>query len=334
MFLLFLRHRILYATVCSAKSTLFRKVCRNSRNAFNEVVMTSRLSMVNIWATWCSPCCEELPALGRISREYSGRLNVIGIQWDADTEEGIAEGKRLFVQSGASYVNLVPNNGIWQLINQQNVEGIPTTWFIDQAGNIVREVVGPQSYSAWKGIVDQLLAAATPSLAKPTISSVAVSGMKATLKWSAVSGADGYELYRKKDSANFKLLKKTSDISYIDTDLVIGSTYSYKVRAYQGALKSAFSTVKTIKPLAAPIISSAKASGTSVVVKWQAVSGAVGYEVWCAKNGGKYTLLKKTDTLSYKHTGLRVGSTYVYRVKSYNGMVKSALSAAKSVTIK
>jgi thiol-disulfide isomerase/thioredoxin len=41
--------------------------------------LTGRPMVVNLWASWCAPCREELPAMARLSRSAGGRLRVLGV---------------------------------------------------------------------------------------------------------------------------------------------------------------------------------------------------------------------------------------------------------------
>jgi fibronectin type 3 domain-containing protein len=57
------------------------------------------------------------------------------------------------------------------------------------------------------------------------------------LKWSKVTGATGYEIYRynstKKKYEKIKTIKETSTLTWKNTKLTKGKTYKYKVRAYR-----------------------------------------------------------------------------------------------------
>jgi len=41
--------------------------------------LTGRPMVVNLWASWCAPCREELPAMARMSRTAGDRLRVVGV---------------------------------------------------------------------------------------------------------------------------------------------------------------------------------------------------------------------------------------------------------------
>jgi thiol-disulfide isomerase/thioredoxin len=123
---------------------------------------TVPLRLYNIWATWCSPCVEEIPALGQIARDYAGRVEVIGLQYDAlyyngeQDPQAIQKGKDLFASSNATYTNLIPDDSHSAML--RGAEYLPTTYFTNRQGDIIDMVVGSCSYDSWASIIDQLLA--------------------------------------------------------------------------------------------------------------------------------------------------------------------------------
>ena len=71
-----------------------------------------------------------------------------------------------------------------------------------------------------------------------------------TLKWSKVTGANGYIVYRKTGNGSYSKLatvKGVSKVSYLDKTAKKNKKYTYKVKAYYGKTYSAYSNAKTIK---------------------------------------------------------------------------------------
>lgn len=138
---------------------LLLPVCNPGGFALAET--TAPLRMYNIWATWCPPCVAEIPALGQIARDYAGRVEVIGLQYDAldyygrEDPEAIQEGKDLFASSNATYTNLVPNSSHIALLS--GTQYLPTTYFMNRHGDIIHTVVSSRDYNGWAGIIDELL---------------------------------------------------------------------------------------------------------------------------------------------------------------------------------
>lgn len=58
---------------------------------------TGDILVVNLWATWCAPCMEEMPSLAELQRNFEGRLRVVPVSVDSegDREKAIAELARL-----------------------------------------------------------------------------------------------------------------------------------------------------------------------------------------------------------------------------------------------
>lgn len=127
-----------------------------------EVLAQSRLTMVNVWATYCGPCLREMPDLGALSAEYDAAdFQIIGIVSDVtDTadEDTKAAAADLIAETGAAYPHLLLNQSLYDAL-LTDVTAVPTTYFIDAEGNLLDTVVGSQSKAAWKEKIDDLLAA-------------------------------------------------------------------------------------------------------------------------------------------------------------------------------
>ena len=124
------------------------------------------LTMVNIWATWCSPCLRELPDLGELADEYAERgVQLVGIVYDTlDARTGLADdammtlARTISAETGADYPMQVPSD-----ILVPDVLGaltaFPTTCFLDSEGNLVGDIViGSKSKENWVKIIDDRLA--------------------------------------------------------------------------------------------------------------------------------------------------------------------------------
>lgn len=89
------------------------------------------------------------------------------------------------------------------------------------------------------------------SILKTTNVSLVAGKKKATIKWSKVSGASGYQIYTKNSKGKYVLMKTTSKTSYVKTKLTPKKTYYYKVRSYRTVsgkkVYSSFSSIKKVK---------------------------------------------------------------------------------------
>lgn len=162
-------------------------------------------------------------------------------------------------------------------------------------------------------------------LTTSNISATAISFNTIRLKWNVVSGASGYKIYRATVSNGiYSLIITTSALSYTNNDLHTGTTYYYKVMAYQIVGKtvtnSKYSSIVSAKPvLAAPTsVKAAKSTTTSATISWNAVSGASGYTVYRATSAaGVYSAVKNTSSTSFNNSGLSKGKTYYYKIAAY-----------------
>lgn len=126
-----------------------------------------RLTMINIWATFCNPCLSEMPELGELAAEYAkeeGGVQIIGICTDITdlsgntTQEAVDGAKQIVEMTGAAYPHLIPNDEFMAFLMQE-VPGVPTTFFVDENGEVIGdEVVGAKSKDAWQQEIESRLA--------------------------------------------------------------------------------------------------------------------------------------------------------------------------------
>ena len=124
-----------------------------------------RLTMMNVWGTYCSPCIRELPDLDRLSKEYGEEFQLIGVVIDAvDRNLNVIpeikeEAKNIASQTGASYLQLLPSRSLNDLF-LSGVQATPVTLFLDESGVILgKPVYGNKDYDGWKKLIDAYLAA-------------------------------------------------------------------------------------------------------------------------------------------------------------------------------
>ena len=133
-------------------------------NLINESVLTNaKITMVNIWATFCSPCIREMPELAELNNSYGDDFQVIGIVIDAADENGIpfskqyAEALSIIQKTGADYLHLLPSPTLTNAYLGK-VQAVPETIFVDNTGHqIGKSYVGAKNLAEWKQIVEDLL---------------------------------------------------------------------------------------------------------------------------------------------------------------------------------
>lgn len=174
-------------------------------------------------------------------------------------------------------------------------------------------------------------------LAKPALPTLSNTSTGISVKWSAISGATGYVVYRKTGSTgSFKAIKTItggSTVSYTDTSATTGTTYYYTIQATKSSGKSLYNTSgKAIKRLANQKIASMSNINSGVTFSWNKATGAAGYYVYRKTETGSYTLLKKITsptTLKYTDTTAVNGTVYYYKVVAYSGNYTSSVTAMR-----
>lgn len=124
------------------------------------------LTLVNAFATWCSPCVEEMPELEALRKEYEEKgikLGVVAVVLDSKTTKGVDEdavqlAKKLSEKIDGKFPFLIPDDGNMngRLVG---IESVPESFFVDKDGNIVSDpYVGANTKEGWSEIVDKELA--------------------------------------------------------------------------------------------------------------------------------------------------------------------------------
>lgn len=157
----------------------------------------------------------------------------------------------------------------------------------------------------------------------PQVISANASTRSATISWNAVDGAKTYEV-------NFNgTIEVTSKTTVTFNGLNPSTTYSYTVKAKNGAGASPASSVKTVRTSqelpSSPQQISASAAEKSITVRWNPISDATSYDVFF--NG----TIQNTPLTSITFTDLKPDTKYTYKVRSINGAGVSQYSTLYEV---
>ncbi len=130
-----------------------------------DLLVPGGVTMVNVWATFCNPCIEEMPALKALSDAYAADgapFRIIGICTDVTDAEGNvdaemqATAQMIVDATGADYLHILPGPQLMNGLLMQ-VSAVPTTFFLNDQGEVIETVVGGQNEAAWKSVIDPLL---------------------------------------------------------------------------------------------------------------------------------------------------------------------------------
>ena len=160
-------------------------------------------------------------------------------------------------------------------------------------------------------------------------------GSSLTLDWTEVVGADSYRLWkgegRGQSVAWGEEVHMTFDaptVSYVDTAVTAGMTYSYVIEVYEGDTRLGWSDVENVtmpgdgtqKPTAQPTVTLAADGLTAITVTWTEVSGAANYRVryWTSGLKGWMDLATAETGRTLTHPNLTPGRQYYYIVRGQN----------------
>ena len=142
--------RAVYAKVGQeAPDLAFRQVSDDAQQRLRD--LRGKVVVLNMWATWCPPCREEMPSLERLQKEHGGKGLVVVTVSDEDREtlqKYIAEHPPATLQ--------VYDPAI---AKELGFQGRPLSLVIDREGTIREAVIGSRSYEDFEGMVLPLLTA-------------------------------------------------------------------------------------------------------------------------------------------------------------------------------
>ena len=107
--------------------------------------------VLNIWASWCSPCRAEAPALQELSMKHP-EVQFLGVL----TRDSLVAARAFVERFGIQYPSLVDDAILLKFHGQLTPNAIPTTLIIDTQGRIAARVSGEVTYSALEDLIERV----------------------------------------------------------------------------------------------------------------------------------------------------------------------------------
>ncbi|WP_265516478.1 TlpA family protein disulfide reductase [Nitratireductor luteus] len=104
-----------------------------------------KVVLLNIWATWCAPCREEMPTLDRLQRRLGGdRFEVVALSVD---RAGVDVVRKFFDEIGIKHLAIFIDQDM-SLLRELAIYGLPATLLIDPDGHEIGRLAGPAEWDA------------------------------------------------------------------------------------------------------------------------------------------------------------------------------------------
>ena len=114
----------------------------------NELLNNEGMSLINIWASWCTPCRDEHAYL--LNLKSLNKLSIIGINYKDDEKNA----KQFLSELGNPYTNIITDpKGINSI--EFGAFGVPETYLIDNKSKLViQKFIGPLDEKAFAKIIN------------------------------------------------------------------------------------------------------------------------------------------------------------------------------------
>jgi len=154
---------IFFLINCQSQKEIQTNVALIDSAKFQNIISNynGNVLVVNVWATWCLPCVEEMPDLVKITDLYeSESVKIIGISIDFPEE---IQSKILpFMNNNKInfpiYVNDFKNDeALINFLNEKWSGAIPTTFIYDKTGIQKEVLLGKHSFDDFKYAIEQVL---------------------------------------------------------------------------------------------------------------------------------------------------------------------------------
>jgi thiol-disulfide isomerase/thioredoxin len=101
--------------------------------------------LLNLWATWCGPCREEMPTLDRLQAKLGGPdFEVVTVSLDRSGPERVEE---FLAEIGATHLPIYIADTV-AVRRAVGIFGLPATLFVDREGREVHRIVGPAEWDS------------------------------------------------------------------------------------------------------------------------------------------------------------------------------------------
>jgi peroxiredoxin len=128
-----------------------------SGNAVRLANLHGRIVFLNVWATWCEPCREEMPSMQSLyTRLHGPDFEILAVNADQGDRAVVEQ----FVRDYGITFPVLPDPDL-QIADRYRVTGYPETFIIDRNGRILDHQLGPrdwdsiESHAAFRRLIER-----------------------------------------------------------------------------------------------------------------------------------------------------------------------------------
>ena len=105
-----------------------------------------KVVLVNIWATWCPPCVDEMPSMEKLYQKLKGEnFEILAVSID---EPGLKAVAPFMKKANLTFPALIDSEGTIKAV--YGITGVPESFIIDQQGILIKKIVGPVDWATPK----------------------------------------------------------------------------------------------------------------------------------------------------------------------------------------
>ena len=105
-----------------------------------------KVVLVNIWATWCPPCVDEMPSMEKLYQKFKGQdFEILAVSID---ETGLKAVAPFMKKTGLTFPALIDSKGTIKAT--YGITGVPESFIIDKQGVLIKKIVGPVDWATPK----------------------------------------------------------------------------------------------------------------------------------------------------------------------------------------
>ncbi len=100
--------------------------------------------LVNVWATWCPPCVDEMPSMEKLYQELKAEnFEILAVSIDALGTKAVAPFMKKY---NLSFPALMDPDGTIKTLYQST--GVPESFIINKDGILIEKIIGPRNWAA------------------------------------------------------------------------------------------------------------------------------------------------------------------------------------------